>query len=155
VKRLNAGYILLLLLAGPLLHAADLKTEEAAIRAAIASGQAKTTDDEIVWTGAYERPFVRPNKGVEVPGSDVSKRRNEKHTTDVQRIEVAESGDLAYEYSFSTLEYDLPGPPQQHVAFKTGLLRVWKKVNGDWNLAAVFARPLDSQCAHVVETTAR
>lgn len=155
VKCSNALCILLLLLAVPSLQAADLKTEEAAIRAAITSGQAKATDDEIVWTGAYERPFVRPNKGVEVPGSDLSKRSNEKHTTDVQRIEVAASGDLAYEFSYSTLEYDLPGPPPHHVAFKTGLLRVWKKVNGDWNLAAVFARPLDSQCAHAVETTAR
>jgi hypothetical protein len=41
VKFAYAICILLLLLEAPSLQAADLKTEEAAIRAAIASGQAK------------------------------------------------------------------------------------------------------------------
>jgi ketosteroid isomerase-like protein len=155
VKCSNAVCILLLLLAVPSLQAADLKTEEAAIRAAIASGQAKHTDDEIFWSGLYKRPFVRPEKGEEFPSEEASKRSNEKQTTDVQRIEVAASGDLAYEFSYATLEFDMPGPPPHHVAFKSGLLRVWKKVNGDWNVAAFFARPLDSQCVHAVATTAR
>ena len=155
MKLANAVCILLLLLGVPSLQAADSKTDEAAIRAAIARGHVKATDDEIVWSGAYERPFVRPNKGAEIPGSTLSKRSNEKQTTDVQRIEVAASGDLAYEFSYGNLEFDLPGPPPQHVAFKVGLLRVWKKVNGDWNVAAAFARPLDSQCSHVAETTAK
>src|SRR3984885_16300609 len=44
VKCSKAVCILLLSLAVPSLQAADLKTEEAAIRAAIASGQAKVTD---------------------------------------------------------------------------------------------------------------
>src|SRR5580700_7423396 len=63
VKLANAVCILLLLLGMPSLQAADSKTDEAAIRAAIARGHVKATDDEIVWSGAYERPFVRPNKG--------------------------------------------------------------------------------------------
>jgi hypothetical protein len=155
VKWANAVCIPLLLLGASSLQAADSKTEEAAIRAAIASGQEKPADDEIVWSGAYQRPFVRPNKGEEIPGGTLSKRSNEKRTTDVQRIEVAASGDLAYEFSYVTLDFDLPGPPPHHVGFKTGLLRVWKKVNGDWNVAASFARPLDSQCTHVTEATAK
>lgn len=57
VKCSNAVRIFLLLLAVPSLQAADLKTEEAAIRAAIASGQAKATDDEIVWTGHTNGPL--------------------------------------------------------------------------------------------------
>jgi hypothetical protein len=155
VKWGNAVYILSLLLGMPSLQAADSKTEEAAIRAAIASGQMKPADDEVFWSGLYKRPFVRPEKGEEIPGADFNKRSNQKQTTDVQRIEVAASGDLAYEFSYGALEFDLPGPPPQHIAFKTGLLRVWKKVNGDWNVAASFARPLDSQCARVPETTAK
>jgi hypothetical protein len=146
---------LLLSLGVPSLHAADSKSEEAAIRAMIASGQMKPADDEVFWSGAYQRPFIRPNKGQEIPGADLNKRSNQKQTTDVQRIEVAASGDLAYEFSYGTLEFDMPGPPPQHIAFKTGLLRVWKKVNGDWNVAALFARPLDSQCARVAETAAK
>ncbi|ERR1700721_2884283 len=137
----------LLLLAVPPLHAADSKTDEAAIRAAIASGHAKHTDDEILWTGIYERPFVLPNEGVEAPSMERSKRSNEKITTDdVQRVEVAASGDLAYEFSYGTVEFDWPGSPPRHVAFKTGLLRVWKKEGGDWKVAAFFIRPLDTPC---------
>jgi ketosteroid isomerase-like protein len=143
VKWANAVFIFLLLLGVPSLQAADAKTEEAAIRAAIASEQAKPTDDEIFWSGAYKRPIVASEKGQEFPGHEISKRSNEKHTTDVQRIEVAASGDLAYEFSYGTLDYDLAGPPSQHVAFRTGLLRVWKKVNGEWRIAALFVRPLD------------
>lgn len=155
MKWANAVCVLLLLLGVPSLQAADSKTEEAAIRAAIASGQAKPTEDEIFWSGAYQRPFVRPNKGEEIPGATLSQRSNQKQTTDVQRIEVAASGDLAYEFSYMALDFDLPGPPPHHVGFKAGLLRVWKKVNGDWKVAASFARPLDSQCAHVAETAAQ
>jgi hypothetical protein len=81
---------LLLLLGVRYLHATDSKTEEAAIRAAIASGHTKHTED-----GVFERPFVLPDKGVEAPGADLSKRSNEKLTADVQRVEVAASGDLA------------------------------------------------------------
>jgi ketosteroid isomerase-like protein len=144
VKWANAICIFLLLLGMPHLQAADSKTEEAAIRAAIASGQAKPTDDDIFWSGAYKRPTVGQEKGEEFPGHEMGKRSNQKMTTDVQRIEVAASGDLAYEFSYGTVQYDMAGPPSQHVAFRTGLLRVWKKVNGDWRIAALFARPLDA-----------
>jgi hypothetical protein len=77
------------------------------------------------------------------PRPRISKRSNQKITTDVQRIEVAASGDLACEFSYGTVDYDLAGPSSQHVAFRTGLLRVWK-VNGDWRIAALFVRPLDA-----------
>lgn len=62
----------------PFLQAADSKTEEAAIRAAIASGQAKPTDDEIIWTGAYKRPFIRPEKGEEFPGHELKQAKQSK-----------------------------------------------------------------------------
>ncbi len=139
--------ILLLALGASLLRAADAKTEEAAIRAAIAAGQEKPTDDQIFWSGPYKRPFIRPEKGDAFPDEDFSKRVNEQFTTDVQRIEVAASGDLGYEFSYETLAYDLAGTPAQHVAFKIGVLRVWKKVGGEWRVAALFARPLDTPFA--------
>jgi hypothetical protein len=119
------------------------ETEEAAIRALITSGQAKPTDDAKFWSGPFKRPFVLPDKGEMFPGHDVTKRTNVKSTTDVQRIEVAASGDLAYEFSLGSLEFDRTDQPSEHVAFKTGLLRVWKKVNGDWKIVAAFVRPLD------------
>jgi ketosteroid isomerase-like protein len=115
----------------------------------------KPTDDEIFWSGAYKRPTVGPEKGEEFPGHEISKRSNQKNTTDVQPIEVAASGDLAYEFSYGTVDYDLVGPPSQHVAFRTGLLRVWKKVNGDWRTAALFVRPLDAPFEHPAATTVK
>jgi len=147
--------ILLLALGVSSLQAADSKTDEAAIRAAIASEHTQYTDDAIFWSGAFKRPFVRPEKGEEFPGEEISKRSNEKNTTDVQRIEVAASGDLAYEFSYGTVEYDLAGPTPQHVAFKIALLRAWKKVNGEWKVAALFARPLDDPSDSSAATTAK
>lgn len=67
--------------------------------------------------------------------------------TKVQRIEVASAGDMAYEYSLGTLEYDVDGSPVRHVSFETGLLRVWKKAGGEWKVAAWFVRPLDTPFA--------
>jgi ketosteroid isomerase-like protein len=145
----------MLVMGGASLHAADSKTEEAAIRALITSGQAKATDDAIVWAATFKRPTVRPGKGEELPGQEMSKRSNMKTTKDVQRIEVAASGDLAYEFSYETVDYDLAGPPSQHVAFKAGLLRVWKKVNGEWKMAAAFARPVDLPINLTAATSAK
>lgn len=132
-----------LVFVAPLLRA-DAKSDEAAIRAAAVSKHAKGTDDAIFWSGAFKRPFVLPNKGETFPKDDFSKRTNEKTSIDIQRIEVAASGDLAYEFSLGSTEFDIIATtPPKHEAFKFGLLRVWKKVNGEWRIAALFARPLD------------
>jgi len=147
--------VLLLITGGVALRAADQKTEEAAIRAAIASERSNLADDAIFWSGAYKRPVIRPEKGEEFPGHDASRRINSKSTTDVLRIEVAASGDMAYEFSSGSLEYDLAGSPVKHVAFKTASLRVWKKVNGEWKVAAFFARPLDLPFDQTAVTTTK
>ena len=34
--------------------------------------------------------------------------------------------------------------PSQHVSFEQGMPRVWKKVSGQWKVAAVFVRALDT-----------
>jgi ketosteroid isomerase-like protein len=155
MKRASAFCVLSLIVGISALHAADSKTEEAAIRTLITSGQAKPTDDAIFWSGALKRPIVRPEKGEEFPGHEFSKRSNIKTTTDVQRIEVAASGDLAYEFSSGTAEFDQAGPPSQHVAFKTATLRVWKKVNGEWRIAAAFVRPQDLPIDLTAATTTK
>ena len=143
MKRMS-GLCILLLMGASLLHAADSKTDESAIRALILSEHGKFTDDGVFWSGAYKRPIVGNQKGEEFPGDEFSKRSNMKlGPVDIQRIEVAASGDLAYEFSYATLEYDRSGAPPKHLAFKTGILRVWKKMNGEWRIAAFFARPLD------------
>jgi len=122
----------------------DLKAEEAAIRALIANPQeVKFTDDRIFWSGAYKRPIVGAEKGEPFAGAGLGQRKNQVNHTDVQRIEVASSGDMAYEFSYGKLEYDLEGPSKEHVAFGTASVRVWKKVAGEWKVAVMFVRPLD------------
>jgi ketosteroid isomerase-like protein len=124
-------------------HAADIKKDEAAIKALALSEKGKPLPDAIFWSGAYKRPFVAPEKGEEFSGHELSGRTNFKaETTEIVRIEVAASGDLGYEYSLGSVEFD-EGTPPQHVAFETGMLRVWKKVDGQWRIAATFVRPLD------------
>jgi ketosteroid isomerase-like protein len=121
----------------------DLKAEEAAIRALIAKGTVPRTDDGIVWTGAVKRPTVGSQRGEPFADAQLDKRKNQKSTSKVDRVEVAASGDMAWEFSYGTLEYDLDESPVRHVSFETARLAVWKKVNGQWEVAASFQRPLD------------
>jgi ketosteroid isomerase-like protein len=143
MKIAEALCVVSIVLMTPPAQAADAKADEAAIRAAAQSEHAKSTEDAIFWSGAYKRPFILPQKGELFPEDDFGTRNNMKTTVDVQRVEVAASGDLAYEFSLGSLEYDQAGTPPKHLAFKVGLLRVWKKANGEWKIAATFARPLD------------
>ena len=59
--------------------------------------------------------------------------------TTVVRIEVAKSGDLAYEFSNSQVSFDLKDGKKQ--SFPNSVLRVWKKEADQWKIAAQFARP--------------
>jgi ketosteroid isomerase-like protein len=52
---------------------------------------------------------------------------------------VAKSGDLAYEYSNFRMEWD--GPDGKRTGFNGALLRVWRKVDGQWLAEALYARP--------------
>jgi hypothetical protein len=67
---------------------------------------------------------------------------SQKSKTEVIRIVVADSRDLACEYSKSTLEFDLKSG--EHRSSMTGLLRVWQRQNGNWMVAAFFVRPYDT-----------
>jgi hypothetical protein len=73
----------------------------------------------------------------------LGKRINRKNTAKVERVEVAASGDMAWEFSCGEAEYDVDETPSRCVSFETGILRVWKKVDGRWKMAAAFTRPLD------------
>ncbi len=130
----------------------DLKAEEAAIRAIIGKGGnpgIPPADDRIFWTGGYKRPIVGSQKPELFSEEEMAKRKNQKGTAKVERLEVAASGDVAWDFSYSTLEYDIDETPARHVSFETGILRVWKKLDGQWKVAAVFMRPLDRPFAPV------
>jgi hypothetical protein len=100
------------------------------------------TADVVLWSGAYKRPTVGSERGEEIPSDRQPSARvpaSQRNTTMPVRIEIAKSGDLAYEYSNSTLSFDLKNGGKE--SFPTSILRVWKKEGGQWKMAAMFARP--------------
>jgi ketosteroid isomerase-like protein len=139
-----AGVLLALTAAGA---AQPSVGEEAAIRAAIA--ELPRTDlrtvDSVFFSGAYMRPFIRGQNESEpltalartiVPGST-------KNDIRIRRIDVASSGDMAYEFSDGTVTRRMKRPDrsEEPATFENSMLRVWKKVNGQWRVAAHFSAP--------------
>jgi ketosteroid isomerase-like protein len=123
--------------------AADTQSDEAAIRALIARRDAgeriPTMTDRVLWLASFQKPVVgdeRPvlrthERGIENRVSDTT-----KNTTTVRRLVIADSGDLAYEYSDGMLTFDLKDGT--HVTSPNSTLRVWQKQDGQWKMAATF-----------------
>ena len=110
------------------------------------------TSDEIFWTGDFKRPRIgseereplpsdlRPSSA-RIPGSPSERvPGSRRRVTTPVRIEIAKSGDLAYEFSNSELIFDLRNG-ERETAIPSSVLRVWKKEEGQWKIAAMFARP--------------
>ena len=96
------------------------------------------TKDSVFWTGAYSKPQLQghpanPTEFLEAPG-----RKNVVSKTQVERIVVAASGDLAYEYSTFTMAYD---DDAGHHNRTGATLCVWQRVGGEWLTAVQFRRP--------------
>src|SRR5688500_14568148 len=82
--------------------AQSMSADEKAIRDQIAlldSGKPPAyTEDSIFWSGAYKRPVVGREKPVPTPVTE-NRVGPTKPKTTVRRIEVSQSGDMAYEFS--------------------------------------------------------
>ena len=91
--------------------------------------------DAVVWTGASSKPLTRET---DKPDLVVPNRRNDVFKTTVQRLEVSQSADMAYEYSTFSVAYD---DDRGHTEANGALLRVWKKDGGTWKIAAQIQRP--------------
>jgi hypothetical protein len=110
------------------------------------------TDDTIYWTGPFKKPTVGSQRGEPLPADQQpssgrapgapSERvpGSRRRLTTPVRIEIAASGDLAYEFSNSEVRFDLENG-EQETAVPASVLRVWKKVGGQWKIAAMFAHP--------------
>ena len=121
----------------------DLRAEEAAIRAIVnRPDRLPFTPDAVFWSGAYPRPSVGQEKVRHFNEAAVEQRRNQKTTTQIVRLEVAAAGDMAYEFFNFTLSFDR-ADTKKHTSFTGSGLRVWKKVGGQWQVAAAFMRPHD------------
>jgi ketosteroid isomerase-like protein len=100
--------------------------------------QVAQTADSILFTGGMKRPFVRGQGQPELkPG--VAERKGASIVTKVRRVEVARSGDMAYE--FSDVDATIIEGSGKSRTFQASLLRVWKKVDGKWQVAARFQAP--------------
>jgi ketosteroid isomerase-like protein len=123
--------------------AAQSNAAEQAIRAQIEKRDGRGADsvyrkESIFWSGAYSKPqvtgrAVNPTELLAAPG-----RKNVLGKTQVEKIVVATSGDMAYEYSTFTLAFD---DDTGHHDRKGAVLCVWQRVDGQWLTAAEFRRP--------------
>ena len=108
--------------------------------------------DMIYWTGPFKRPTVGSEErdplppelqptAARSPGAPSERvPGSRRRVTTPIRIEIADSGDLAYEFSHSELVFDLENGDQE-AAIPASVLRVWKKGDGEWSIAALFAHP--------------
>lgn len=88
-----------------------------------------------MWTGASSKPLT---SATDKPDLVAPNRRNDVFKTTVQRIEVSQSADMAYEYSTFSVSYD---DDRGHTQASGAFLRVWKKDGGMWKIAAQIQRP--------------
>jgi hypothetical protein len=137
--------LLVLSLGVPAIAQQSMSADEKQIRELIAAedkGKAPPrTADRIFWSGAYKRPTVGNQSGDPIPDEDQPANRvegSQRTRTTIRRIEVAKSGDLAYEFNDAELSYDLKNG--KHISFPRSALRVWKKEGGQWKVAAHFSR---------------
>jgi len=134
----------LVLALAAIVSAQTTQTDEQQIRALIAKiDSAETTEgglatkDRIFWSGAYKRPAIAPERGEEIPGvGQVSDRKegSQRTKTTPVRIEIAKSGDLAYEFSNNVLTFEMKSGEKRTVP--NSVLRVWRKEAGQWRVAA-------------------
>jgi ketosteroid isomerase-like protein len=124
----------------------SMSADEKQIRDLIAAEDAgkapPRADDRIFWSGAIKRPIVGSQQAEEIPDEDRPSNRvagSQRTKTSVRRIEVAKAGDLAYEFSDSTLSYELKDGKK--ISFPRSTLRVWRKEAGQWRVAAHFSQP--------------
>ena len=122
------------------------QSDEQQIRALIAkidSGQTGIgTKDRVFYSAAYKRPFVSPDQGEERPGETrLSDRKpdSQRNQTTPIRIEVAKSGELAYEFSNHILNFEMKDGRKRSIP--SAVLRVWRKEAGEWKVAAQISQP--------------
>jgi hypothetical protein len=133
----------LAMLAPTSLKAQDQHANEVAtIRELSSQQQPPRANSDIFWSGAYPKPILsRADTTVKaIQAARMSTRRNEHATHETVRLDVSSSGDMAYEFYNFTLAFDR-ADTNEHVSFPGSGLRVWKKVNGRWEIVADMLRP--------------
>ncbi|MGB6429000.1 MAG: DUF4440 domain-containing protein [Candidatus Acidiferrales bacterium] len=137
---------LVFLLAAPIAAMAQGPAcSEQTIRDAVQNKTIKYTDDNFFWSGAYDQPIIGAAAREEAKAKAEAEepRKNEVDADHPQRVDVSQSGDMAYEYGGGEVSYD-EQKTGKHVSFQTGYLRVWKSVDGQCEVAATMVKPVES-----------
>lgn len=118
---------------------------EQKIQAAVQKPSLKYSDDSFFWSGAFDKPLIgKAQQQAEVAKARKDEpRKNELSGDHPQRIVIAKSGDMAYEYGTGKLSYD-EAKTGKHIAFQTAYVRVWKSANGECQVAAFLVMPIES-----------
>jgi ketosteroid isomerase-like protein len=122
------------------LYGQDSGKEERAIRELIAKenqGHSVPLADDIAFVGTYPKAVIGLKQLVAARNSH-HPLTNELLRTEVVRLVVARSGDMAYE--FDRFHYKYHEGAHDH-DFSGEQLRVWTKLGGQWHVSASFSRP--------------
>jgi ketosteroid isomerase-like protein len=139
--------LLFVICSGATAQAQKSKTDETMLRDLISRADRepnviKRTDDTIFVSGALARPLVgkQERAAMQSKMGEVNQQRiNQIQKTELVRLVIAKSKDMAYDFGNFTLSYDTPD--KKHVEFTGSYLRIWRKVKGEWMTEAFFARP--------------
>jgi ketosteroid isomerase-like protein len=96
--------------------------------------------DMYFFSGALKEPVVGTPPADKAFAPIAASRQNEKQDPmKADRIVVAPSGDMAYEYGTAHMSFD--SKKEGHVDFTAAYLRVWKTVDGKCKIAAEMFEP--------------
>lgn len=140
------AFLLFVLLLAPIAATAQSPVcSEQKIRDAVLNHTAKSSEDSFFWSGAFDKPMIgksQQDAGRKTAETD-EPRKNSASSDHPQRIVVAKSADMAYEYGTGDMSYD-DLKTGKHVTFQTAYLRVWKSVGSDCEVAAFMIKPVES-----------
>jgi TonB family protein len=151
MKTAAFGALAVLMWTGPVSAQAD---DEHALRALIAGMdtgvEAPLTADAVVWNDGVAAPTSRGELPNALAGPlGASNRVNGRTATTVRQIRISSSGDMAYETSSYTTSWTRKDTGA--AASSAGaLLRVWRKIDGRWQVAAAFHQPYGRPDAGIV-----
>lgn len=107
----------------------------------VKTGAPVPADDMYFFSAALERPVVG-TAAIDNAGGRISADREKESYGQLKpdRIVVAPSGDMAYEYGTENIKFD-ERKSGKHFDFTAAYLRVWKAVDGSCRVAAQMQQP--------------
>jgi ketosteroid isomerase-like protein len=109
-------------------------------RADTDEGAIKYTENRIFVSGLYPRPIIgkRNEEEEKIYASARETRKNPELKTEIARLVVSESKDMAYEFGKRAMSWD--NKDGKRTGFESSYLRVWRKIKGEWLVEVIFAR---------------